>query len=98
MADIRGVGKKITYSEDNPVTASLEEFRKQRNAVKREPKDDAERERLARWLDHRGRDDLESTVGSACYACSHFEMDSVRRYFLSDHIGTEGGPRLGDIL
>src|SRR5438445_10889768 len=97
MADIRGVGKKITYSEDNPVTASLEEFRKQRNAVKREPKDDAERERLARWLGHRGRDELESTVGSACYACSHFEMDSEWRYFLADHIGTNAGHGWGDI-
>jgi len=97
MADIRGVGKKITYSEDNPVTASLEEFRKQRDAVKREPKDDTERERLARWLGHRGRDELESTVGSACYACSHFEMDSEWRYFLADHIGTEAGHGWGYI-
>ena len=31
MADIRGVGKKITYSEDNPISAELEEFRKSRD-------------------------------------------------------------------
>ena len=82
MLDIRGVGKKITYSEDNPISAELEEFRKKRDNVKREPKDDEERERLARWLAHRGRDELETTVGTACYACSHFEMDSEWRYFL----------------
>jgi hypothetical protein len=97
MADIRGVGKKITYSEDNPVTASLEEFRKKLDAAKREPKDDAERELLARWLGHRGRDELESTVGAACYACSHFDMDSEWRYLLADHIGTEAGHGWGYI-
>ena len=97
MPDIRGVGKKITYSEDNPISAELEEFRKKRDTLKREPKDDAERERLARWLGHRGRDELEITVGSACYACSHFEMDSEWRYFLADHIGTEAGHGWGYI-
>src|SRR5262249_4951046 len=91
MADIKGVGKKITYSEDNPITAELEEFRKKRDAVKREPKDDEERERLARWLRHRGRDEPETTVGTACYASSHFEMDCEWRYFLAEHIGTEAG-------
>jgi len=97
MADIRGVGKKITYSEDNPLSAELEEFRKKRDTLKREPKDDAERELLARWLAHRGRDELETTVGSACYASSHFEMDSEWRYFLAEHIGTEAGHGWGYI-
>ena len=31
MADIRGVGEKITYSEDNPVTAALDKLRKSRD-------------------------------------------------------------------
>ena len=35
MPDIRGVGKKITYSEDNPISAELEEFRKKRDTLKR---------------------------------------------------------------
>src|SRR5581483_8513640 len=56
MADIRGVGKKITYSEDNPISAEIEALRKNRDPIKRPPKDDEERERLARWLAHRGMD------------------------------------------
>ena len=59
MADIRGVGKKITYSEDNPISNEIEALRKSRDDVKRPPKDDEERERLARWLAHRGRDEEE---------------------------------------
>ena len=87
MADIRGVGKKITYSEDNPISAEIEALRKSRDNIKRPPKDDEERERLARWLAHRGRDELEVTVGTACYAMAHFEMDSEWRYFLAEHAG-----------
>ena len=97
MADIKGVGKKITYSEDNPTSAWLEEFRRKSNASKREPKDDRERELLARWLAYRGRDELESIVGSACYAYSHFDMDSEWRYLLADHIRTEAGHGWGYI-
>ena len=96
MADIKGVGKKITC-EDNPTTAWLEEFRRRRNASKREPQDDGERELLARWLAYRGRDELESIVGSACYAYSHFDMDSEWRYLLADHIRTEAGHGWGYI-
>ncbi|HZA55051.1 MAG TPA: hypothetical protein VE616_12440 [Candidatus Udaeobacter sp.] len=74
MADIRGVGKKITYSEDNAISAELEEFRKKRDAVKREPKDDAERELLARWLGHRGRDEsfCGNTLTSRLRTCGNF--------------------------
>src|SRR5881227_273514 len=97
MPNLEGVGTPISYSEDNPVSNWMENLRKQRDAVKREPKDDAERKLLARWMGHRGRDELESTVGSACYACSHFEMDSEWRYFLADHIGTEAGHGWGYI-
>src|SRR5262249_31116246 len=50
MADIRGVGKPITYSEDNPIGIELEELRAKRKSLKREPKDGAERELLGRWL------------------------------------------------
>ena len=57
MADIRGVGKKITYSEDNPISAEVDALRKSRDNIKRPPADDEERERLARWLAHRGRDE-----------------------------------------
>ncbi len=97
MADIRGVGKKISYSEANPITAWLEEFRKKRDGLKREPKDDAERELLARWLAYRGRDELESIVGSACYAYAHFDMDHEWRFLLADHIRTEAGHGWGYI-
>ena len=95
--DIRGVGKKITYSEDNPISAEIESLRKSRDNIKRPPKDDEERERLARWLAHRGRDELEVTVGTACYAMAHFEMDSEWRYFLAEHAGTEAGHGWGYI-
>ena len=91
MSDIRGVGKKITYSEDNPISAEVDALRKSRDNIKRPPKDDEERERLARWLAHRGRDELEVTVGTACYAMAHFEMDCEWRYFLAEHAGTEAG-------
>ena len=97
MADIRGVGKKITYSEDNPISAEIEALRKSRDNIKRPPKDDEERERLARWLAHRGRDELEVTVGTACYAMAHFEMDCEWRYFLAEHAGTEAGHGWGYI-
>ena len=97
MADIRGVGKKITYSEDNPISAEVDALRKSRDNIKRPPADDEERERLARWLAHRGRDELEVTVGTACYAMAHFEMDCEWRYFLAEHAGTEAGHGWGYI-
>lgn len=97
MADIRGVGKKITYSEDNPIGNELEELRAKRKSLKREPKDQAERELLGRWLAYRGRDELDTTVGLACYAYSHFEMDHEWRWRLADHIRTEAGHGWGYI-
>jgi len=97
MADIRGVGKQITYRDDNPISGWVDELRKKRDAQKREPKDDAERKLLARWLGYRGRGELESIVGSACYAYSHFEMDYEWRYLLTDHIRTEAGHGWGYI-
>ena len=95
MADIRGVGKKITYSEDNPISAEIEALRKSRDNIKRPPKDDEERERLARWLAHRGRDELEVTVGTACYAMAHFEMDCRMALFSRRACRHRSGPRLG---
>ena len=50
MTDIQGVGKPISYSEDNPVSAWVENLRKSLDAEKREPRDQAERELLGRWL------------------------------------------------
>jgi len=99
MADIRGVGTPITYSDDNPVGQWMDRIRKERDAIKREPKDDAERRLLGRWLGYRGRDELEGIVGSACYAYSHFaaEMDSEWRLLLADHIRTEAGHGWGYI-
>ena len=97
MGDIRGVGKPITYSDDNPISAWVEEFRKKRNAQKREPKDADERELVARWLGYRGRGELRVIVGSACYAYSHFDMDYELRYLLADHIRTEAGHGWGYI-
>src|SRR5262245_39730553 len=97
MSDIRGVGKKITYSDDNPVSNWIEALREQRNAHKREPKNDAERKLLARWLGYRGRGELERIVGAGCYAYSHFEMDPEWRYLLADHIRTEAGHGWGYI-
>jgi hypothetical protein len=75
MADIRGVGKRITYSDDNPISEWIEELRDKQKPRKREPQNEAERKLLARWLGFRGRGELESIVGAACYAYSHFEMD-----------------------
>ena len=63
--DIRGVGKQITYSDDNPVSEWIEELRRQRQAQAREPRDQAERELLGRWLAYRGRFELDHIVGSA---------------------------------
>jgi hypothetical protein len=99
MADIRGVGKPITYSDDNPISGWVDDLRRQRNALKREPRDAEERERLARWLGYRGRDELECIVGSATYAFTHFgaELDSEWRYILADHIRTEAGHGWGYI-
>src|SRR5499426_682486 len=97
MADIRGVGKKITYSDDNPISEWVENLRRGRGAQKREPKDDTERELLGRWLAYRGRDELENIVGSACYAYTHFDMDPEWRLLLADHIRTEAGHGWGYI-
>lgn len=95
--DIRGVGKPITYSDDNPVSGWVEELRKQRDDLKRPPADEAERVLLGRWLGYRGRDELEEIVGSGCYAYSHFEMDPEWQYLLADHIRTEAGHGWGYI-
>src|SRR6266496_4259460 len=97
MADIRGVGKRITYSDDNPISNWIEELRDKQKPRKREPRDDAERKLLARWLGFRGRGELESIVGAACHAYSHFEMDPEWRYLLADHIRTEAGHGWGYI-
>ncbi len=97
MADLRGVGIPISYSDDNPVSEWIDGLRKKLNSQKRKPKDDTERELLARWLGYRGREELECIVGSACYAYSHFEMDADWRYQLTDHIRTEAGHGWGYI-
>jgi hypothetical protein len=99
MADIRGVGTPITYSDDNPISAWVDDLRRQRNALKREPRDQAERELLGRWLGYRGRGELETIVGSAAHAYSHFggELDSEWRYILADHMRTESGHGWGYI-
>jgi hypothetical protein len=99
MSDIRGAGKAITYSEDNPVGQWTEDFRRGRDKLKREPANDEERKLLARWLAYRGRGELETIVGSACYAYTHFaaEIDSEWRLLLADHIRTEAGHGWGYI-
>ncbi|HEX6513397.1 MAG TPA: hypothetical protein VF157_13920 [Chloroflexota bacterium] len=99
MADLSGIGTPITYSEDNPISQWITNFRKQREALKREPKDDQERRLLGRWLGYRGRNELEGIVGSACYAFAHFagELDSEWRLILADHIRTEAGHGWGYI-
>ena len=98
MADIRGVGKQITYSDDNPISQWIEELREKRKAQKREPKNEAERKLLAQWLGFRGRAELDEIVGTACYAYAHFDMDAEWRYHLAGHIGTEAGHGWGYIL
>jgi hypothetical protein len=99
MPNLAGVGTKITYSEDNPVTVYIENLRRQREQAKREPKNDEERKLLARWMAYRGRDELECIVGAACYAYTHFasEIDSEWRLLLADHIRTEAGHGWGYI-
>jgi len=94
MADIRGVGKPITYSDEgSPIEDFMRNLRREWEARRREPRDQAERELLGRWLGYRGREELECIVGSATYAYTHFagEMDSEWRRILADHIGTEAG-------
>ena len=99
MSDIRGVGKKITYSEDSPISEWTNNFRKGREKLKHEPRNDEERLLLAHWLGSRGRGELESIVGAACYAYTHFasEIDSEWRLLLADHIRTEAGHGWGYI-
>ncbi|HLG70421.1 MAG TPA: hypothetical protein VK009_08370 [Chloroflexota bacterium] len=99
MANLAGVGTPITYDDDNPISEWVESLRHSRDAIKREPKDDAERKLLARWLAYRGRDELETIVGAACYAYTHFagELDSEWRLLLADHIRTEAGHGWGYI-
>ena len=64
MADLRGVGKPITYEDDNPLTQWTDELRNVRYAQKREPRDQAERELLGRWMGFRGRWELEHIVAA----------------------------------
>lgn len=97
MSDIRAVGTPVTYSDDNPITKWMDKLSAGRGDQRRQPKDQAERELLGRWLAYRGRDELESIVGSAAYAYSHFEMTPEFRYHLADHIGTEAGHGWGYI-
>src|SRR5487761_1654380 len=99
MADIRGVGKAITYSDDNPIEEHMEKLRKERDKLKRDPRGAEERRLLGRWLGYRGRDELEGIVGSACYAYTHFaaDLDSEWRLLLADHIRTEAGHGWGYI-
>ena len=100
MADIRGVGKPITYSDQNPVAEWVEStLYMNRDHLKHEPRNDEERVRLARWLGFRGRQELEGIVGSAAYAYANFaaDLDSEFRYLLAEHIGTEAGHGWGYI-
>jgi hypothetical protein len=99
MADIRGVGKAITYNENNDIDRWLQKFRGEREKIKREPKSDEERQLLARWLAYRGRSEMEDIVGAACYAFTHYaaELDSEWRLILADHIRTEAGHGWGYI-
>ena len=99
MPDLSGVGTPITFADENPVSREMDALRKRYGGERREPKDDKEREVLARWLAYRGRDELECIVGSACYAFTHFasELDSEWRLTLADHIRTEAGHGWGYI-
>jgi hypothetical protein len=99
MANLAGVGTPISYNDDNPISNWVDALRKSRDGIKREPRDDAERKLLARWLAYRGRDELESIVGAACHAFAHFagELDSEWRLLLADHIRTEAGHGWGYI-
>jgi hypothetical protein len=99
MPDLAGVGTPITFSEDNPISRDVETLKKRYGAERREPKNDQERQVLARWLAYRGRDELECIVGSASYAYTHFaaELDSEWRLLLADHIRTEAGHGWGYI-
>src|SRR5947207_4305554 len=104
MADIRGVGKPITFSgENNPIIQWTDELEAQHNKLKREPQNQEERRLLGRWLGYRGRNELQYVVGGACYAYAHFgapgaygvpgdaELDAEWKYVLTDHIRAEAG-------
>src|SRR4051794_41474813 len=75
MTDLRGVGRPITYDDDNPLTQWTDELRKVRYAQKREPQEQAERELLGRWMGFRGRWELEHIVAAGCYAYANFTDD-----------------------
>jgi hypothetical protein len=87
MPDIRAVGKPIPYSDDNPVSNWIENLREQRKAHKREPRNDAERKLLARWLGYRGRGELERIVGRRHAHCTAM----IQMAFAADHLRTEAG-------
>ena len=93
MADISGVGTPITYSEDNPVSQWMSRVRGEFETKRRPPADDAELKLFARWNGFRGRRELDLTVGSACYAYSHFraDLDAEWQFLLMDHARTEAG-------
>ena len=89
MADIRGVGKRITYSEDNPILNAVKAWRNKRWEQMRPPANDEERVLLADWLGFRGRDEIVNIVGAATYAYTNYDLDIEWRYLLSDHIAEE---------
>lgn len=99
MAGIEGVGTRITYSEDNPISAWVTKTKKEFDAKRRPPASDEERKLFARWNGFRGRRELNLTSGSACYAYCHFsgELDPEFQYLLLDHAKTEAGHGWGFI-
>lgn len=91
MADIRGTGKPITYSEENPILDRVRSWRNKRMEQAHEPRDAAERTLLAGWMGYRGREEILEIVGAASYALSHFDMDMEWRHLIADHIAEECG-------
>lgn len=91
MVNLSGVGTPITYREDNEVLAPVEAWRAERWKTVREPETAQERQILADWLGHRGREEVLGIVGTGAYALSHFEMDMEWRHLISDHIAEECG-------
>jgi len=89
MAGIRGVGTRITYTEDNPILRQVRAWRSERMRNAHEPRTDEERLLLAGWLGYRGREEIREIGGVAGYAMCHFEMDMEWRHLIADHIGEE---------
>src|SRR5205809_429124 len=85
MSDIRGVGKTITYAEDNPVGQWTDNFRKQREKLKREPQF-AEEYGLRRNIEHwelQTRDFLSYLIAGNMWPYGHCTASTIQSILIT---------------